>query len=86
MQILVFYGKLANIEIDGKIGTKWVNPLNIYLFKLNNGNTGKKCEIRSELTIETPEQRHWRRSGFYIVNFEYISHHFLLLLLMTLNK
>ena len=58
MQILVFYGKLANIEIDRKIGTKWVNPLNIYLFKLNNGNTGKKCEVRSELTIETPEQRH----------------------------
>ena len=33
------------------------NPANIYLLKLNNRNTRKRCEICSELTIKTPEQR-----------------------------
>ena len=31
------------------------------------------CEICSKLTLETPEQRQWRCSGFFIVNFEQIS-------------
>ena len=26
------------------------NPANIYLFKINNRNTRKRCEIRSRLT------------------------------------
>ena len=29
---------------------------NIYLFKVNNRNTKKRCEICSELTIKTPER------------------------------
>ena len=29
----------------------------IYLFKVNNRNTTKSFEIRSELTIKTPEKR-----------------------------
>ena len=29
-----------------------------------------------KLTTKTPECRHWRRSGFCIVNFEHISHLF----------
>ena len=29
---------------------------------------------------------HWLRSGVFIVNFEHISHFFLVLLLLTLNK
>ena len=33
-------------------------PANIGLFKVNNRNTRKKCEICSMLTIESPEQRH----------------------------
>ena len=32
------------------------------------------CEICSKLTIKTPERRHWRRFGVFIVNFEHISH------------
>ena len=32
-------------------------PANIYMFKVNNGNTGKSCEIYSKLTIKTPERR-----------------------------
>ena len=36
---------------------------NIYLFKVSGRNTKKRCEICSELTIKTPERRHWRSSG-----------------------
>ena len=31
-------------------------PANIYLFKVNNKNTRKRCEICSKLTIKTPER------------------------------
>ena len=61
------------------------NPDNIYLFKVNNRNFGKWCEICSKLTIKTPERRHWRRFGVFIVNFEHISHLSLVFLLLTLN-
>ena len=27
----------------------------------------------SKLTIKKPEQRHWRRSGVFLVNFDYIA-------------
>ena len=30
---------------------------NIYLFKVNNRNTRKRCEMRSKLTIKTAERR-----------------------------
>ena len=43
------------------------------------------CEISLKLTITTPERRQ-RRSGVIIVNFEHISHFFLVFLLLTLNK
>ena len=61
-------------------------PTNICLFKVNNRNSRKRCEICSKLTMKTPERhwRHWRCSGVFIVNFEHISHLFLLLLLLTL--
>ena len=32
-------------------------PANIYLFKVNNRNARKRCEIFSKLTIKTPERR-----------------------------
>ena len=48
------------------------NPAGIYLFKVNNRNTRTRCKICSKLTIKIPEQRHWRRSGIFIVNFEHI--------------
>ena len=32
-------------------------PANIYLFKVNNRNTRKRCEICPMLTIKTPERR-----------------------------
>ena len=45
----------------------------IYLFKINNRNTRKRFEICSKVTMKTPEQRHWRCSFLFIVNFEHIS-------------
>ena len=60
-------------------------PVGIYMFKVNNRNSITRCEICSKLTIKTPERRHWRRSGVFIVNFEHISHLVLVFLLLTLN-
>ena len=56
------------------------NPVNIYLFKVNNRNPRKGCEICSKLTIKTPEQRQWSRLDVFIVNFKHIAHFFLLFL------
>ena len=59
---------------------------NIYLYKVNNRNTTKRCEICSKLTIKNPERRHWRASGVFIVNSEHISQLSLVFLLFTLNR
>ena len=61
------------------------NPAGNYMFKVNNRNTRRRCEICLKLTIKTPERRHWRRSGVFIVNFKHISHLLLVFLLLTLN-
>ena len=57
----------------------------IYLLKVNNRNARTRCEICSKLTKKTSERHQWRRSGVFIVNFEYISHLVLGFLLLTLN-
>ena len=62
------------------------SPVRNYMFKLNNRNTRTSCEICSKLTIKTPEQSHWRRSGVFIVNFEHISQLVLVFLLLTLSR
>ena len=59
-----------------------VSPAGVYLLKVNNRNTRTRCEICSKLTIKTPEQRHWRRSDVFIVNYEHISHLVLVFLLL----
>ena len=41
------------------------------MFKDSNGNTRKRCEMCSKLTVKIPERRQWRRSGIFIVNFEH---------------
>ena len=64
---------------------KNLNPAGIYLLKVNNRNTRTRCEICPKLTIKTPERRHWRHSGVFIVNSEHISHLVLVFLLLTLN-
>ena len=47
-------------------------PANFYMFKGNNRDTRESCEICSKLTMKTPERRHLRLSGVFIVNFEHI--------------
>ena len=44
------------------------------------------CEICSKLTIKTPEQSQWRRSGVFIVNFKQITRIVLVLSLIAFNK
>ena len=61
-------------------------PAGNYNFKVNNRNTRTMYKICSKLTIKTPERRHWRRSGVFIVNFEHISHLVLAFLLLTLSS
>ena len=56
----------------------------IYLSKVNNRNTRKKCEICSKLTIKILERR--RHCCVFIVNFDHISHLFLVFSLLNLNK
>ena len=79
--------------LNGNIGKKWVNidfdlskisfAAGIYLLKVSDRNTRTRCEICSELTINTPERRQGRRSGVFIVNFEHFSHLTLVFLLVT---
>ena len=40
---------------------------NIYLFKVNDRNTIKKCEICSKLTIKKTEWRQWRLLVFLLL-------------------
>ena len=58
-----------------------IDSANIYLIKTNNRNTRKRCELWSSYNKNTR-----RRFGVFIVNFEHISHLFLVFLLLTLNK
>ena len=61
-------------------------PAGIYLFKANNKNTRTMRKICSKLTLKTLKQRHWRRSGVFIVKSEQISHIVLVFPSLTLNK
>ena len=54
-------------------------PASNYLLKVSSRN--KVCETCSKLTTKTPEKGHRGRSGVFIVNFEHISHLFLVFLL-----
>ena len=38
-------------------GLKLLKPSNNYLLKVNNRNTRNRYELRSQLTIKTPERR-----------------------------
>ena len=40
-------------------------PAGNYMFKVSNRDTRKRCEIYSELTIKTPEWRHWQTHKFW---------------------
>ena len=53
------------------------------MLKVNNEITRKRCEICSKLTIKTPERCQRCSPGVFIVNYENISHLFLVFLLLT---
>ena len=71
--------KWVNLIFENRVQCKYElpqmqpNPANIYLFKVNDTNIRKSCEICSKLTISKPEQCHWRRSDVFLLNFEHIS-------------
>ena len=48
------FDRLVNIPL---YSSSKVFSANFYLFKVNNRNTRKRCEICSKLTIKTPERR-----------------------------
>ena len=55
--------------------------LNVY-----DRNSRAKCEICSELRIKTPEPGcQWRPCGAFILNFEHISHHVIVFVMLTLH-
>ena len=80
MEALCFHSLSQRFQIST------YNTDNIYMFKVNNRSTRKRGEICSKLTIKTPERRHCRHFGVFIVNSEHMSHLFLVFLLLTLNK
>ena len=51
-------------------------PVSRYFLRVSYGNTSSMCEICSNITIKTPDWRHWWRrcSGVFIVNFEQTSY------------
>ena len=49
-----------------QIQQRVVNPTGNYMFKVDN-NTRTRCEICSKLTAKTPERRHWRCSGVFLL-------------------
>ena len=76
---LIIIAAVCNFSVYKFIG--W-NPANSYLFKVINENTRKRCEICSKLTINTTQ----RRYDNFIVNYEHISHLFLVFLLLARNS
>ena len=58
------------------------------MFKVNNKNTRKMCEICLKLTRKPPKRHQGRHSGVFLVNFEHVSHIvvFVVFPLLTLNK
>ena len=78
--------RMRNSWFTSEFHSWWVNsPTGNYMFKVNNRNTRRSCEICSRLTIKTPERRR-RRSGIFIVNFELILQLALVCLLLTLSR
>ena len=47
----------ATYQLEYNIKLKANFPANIYLFKINNRNTRKRCEICSKITIKAPDHR-----------------------------
>ena len=65
---------------------KHYSQMAITCSKLTMEKTGRRCEVRSKLTMKILERRHWPRSTFFIISFEHISHLVLVFLLLTLSR
>ena len=64
LQVLyIFQIRISNIVSHKRL----LKPSFHFMFKVNNKNTRTSCEICSKLRISTPERRHWRHSGVFIV-------------------
>ena len=61
-------------------------PVGQYMFKVDNRNNRKRCEICSKLTTKTLERRYGRHSDVFIVGFEHILNLVLIFLLVTLSR
>ena len=68
-------------------GTYYINnPADNCMFRVKNKSTRTRCAICSKLTIKTPKQRQWLRSGVFLVNFEHLSHFVLLFLFSNFEQ
>ena len=61
-------------------------PANIYVLKVNNRNTRKRCEICSKLTIKTPENVIDVVLLFLLLTWNMFRTFFLVFLLLNLSK
>ena len=79
--------KIVNNFPNKPLSFMFGNQLTITCSKSTKGTLEKGVKYVQNITMKTPEQRHWRLSGvFIVVNFEHISHVFLVFLFLTLNK
>ena len=60
-------------ECTGLVLIHFLCPASNFLFKFNNSNTRKRCEICSKLTIKTPKWRQCPFSCVSIVDFEQVN-------------
>ena len=91
LALLLIIRKYSSEENDiqrsaSELNTEGEHPANIYLFKISNRNSRKRCRVCSKLTIKTPERSQLRHSGVFIVNFKHILHLFLVFPLLTLKQ
>ena len=84
--VVTFFYKIREEYLGTwKFAKTWKFSMGICLFKVNNRNTKERYETCSKLRIKTPQRRQWRGSDIFILNSEDISHHVLVLLLLTLS-
>ena len=63
----LFYPIYKSLHWASQFAGKKYCLTNIYLFKVNDKNTRKRCKIRSKLTIKLPERRLTYFTPFFIV-------------------
>ena len=85
--LTIFSVNVTKSAISCAVLSSWVNyPNDIYLFRVNNGNTRTIWKIYLKLKIKISEQRYWHYFGVFIVNFKHILYIVLEFLIVTLDK